>query len=130
MNQTSRKKLATAHDELQLLANAVDKIYPIQVICGVRDEKDQNEAKKNGKSEKEYPESKHNINFKAGRFKAHAIDCVPDTDRNPATIDWNDIKEFEKMCLVFEQVADDLGIKIRLGRDFKFKDFPHFELKE
>lgn len=128
MNERSKLKLASAHDDLQLLANAVDREYPIQVICGVRSEKDQNEAKKNGKSEKPYPESKHNINPKAGRFKSHAIDCVPDPDRNPATLDWEDVLEFEKMCLIFEQKADELDIKIRLGRDFKFKDYPHIEL--
>lgn len=129
MNDTSRRKLATAHDDLQLLANAVDKVLPIQVICGVRGEKEQNEAQKTGKSEKNYPDSKHNLNPNAGRFKSHAIDCVPDPDRNPATIDWHDTLEFEKMCLVFEQKADELNIKIRLGRDFKFKDYPHFELR-
>lgn len=128
MNDTSKRKLATAHDDLQLLANAVDKVYPIQVICGVRSEKEQNDAKKNGKSEKAYPESKHNINPKAGRFKSHAIDCVPDPDRNPATLDWKDFDEFNLMCEVFEQKADELGIRIRLGRDFKFKDYPHIEL--
>jgi peptidoglycan L-alanyl-D-glutamate endopeptidase CwlK len=128
MNKTSLKKLATAHDELQMLAHAVDKVYPIQVICGERDEKAQNEAVKIGASKLKFPNSKHNINQAVGRFKSHAIDCVPDPDKNPATIEWNEIDEFEKMCLVFEQKADELNIKIRLGRDFKFKDYPHCEL--
>ena len=128
MNDTSKRKLATAHNDLQLLANAVDKIFPIQVTCGERNAKEQNTAKKNGKSELGYPNSKHNINLKAGRRKAWAIDCVPDPDRNPATLDWNDIAQFEIMCATFEQVADELDIKIRLGRDFKFVDLPHVEL--
>lgn len=128
MNATSLKKLKTCHDDLQMIAHAVDKLYPIQVICGERSEKDQNEAKKHGKSELEYPNSKHNINPSKGRFKSWAMDIVPDPDRNPATLDWNDVAEFEKMLLVVEQVADGYNIPIRLGRDFSFKDWPHVEL--
>lgn len=128
MNNTSKLKLATAHDDLQMLAHAVDRECPIQVICGARNEKDQNAAKKTGKSELEYPNSKHNINPNCGRFKSHAIDCVPDPDRSAATIDWDNVKEFEKMCEMFEKKADELSIKIRLGRDFKMRDLPHIEL--
>lgn len=129
MNKTSLKKLATAHDDLQMLAHAVDKVYPIQVICGERTEKEQEEAYKSGASKKHFPESKHNVNLKAGRRKSHAIDCVPDPDKNPATLDWDNENEFKTMCLVFEQVADNLDIKIRLGRDFSFKDYPHIEIR-
>jgi peptidoglycan LD-endopeptidase CwlK len=122
VNTTSLNKLKTADKRLITLAMAVDSVYPIQVICGHRNEADQNEACKNGKSEKKWPDSKHN------KKPALAIDCVPDPDRNPATLDWNDDKAFEAMCLVFEQVADDLEIKIRLGRDFSFVDKPHIEI--
>lgn len=128
MNQLSIKKLRTCHADLQLLAHAVDKVYPIQVICGERNEKDQEAAYKSGASKKHYPESKHNVNYKANRFKSHAMDIVPDPDRNPATLDWKDILEFEKMLLIVEQKADELDIKIRLGRDFSFRDMPHVEL--
>lgn len=61
-----------------------------------------------------------------------AADFVPDPDRNPATLNWDDTIEFEKMCLVFEQKADELDIKIRLGRDMNLghgrRDYPHVEL--
>lgn len=101
---------------------AVDAVYPIQVICGHRGKEEQNEAAKNGKSELKWPNSKHN------KTPAEALDFVPDPDRNPATISWMDLKEFEIACLVFESKAEELGLKIRLGRDFKAKDFPHIEL--
>jgi hypothetical protein len=129
MNNTSKRKLATAHSDLQLLAHAVDKVFPIQVICGERNKIEQEKAVISGASKLNYPNSKHNINPSKGRFKSHAIDCVPDPDNNPATLDWGDIESFEQMCLVFEQKADELGIPIRLGRDFKFKDYPHIELR-
>lgn len=128
MNETSKKKLATCHDDLQLLANAVDGVFPIQITCGERGEKEQNEAFEKGNSKKKFPESKHNLNPEKGRFKSHALDAVPDPDRNPRTLDWKDLNAFAIMCEVFSQKADELDIKIRLGKDFKFRDWPHIEL--
>lgn len=101
---------------------AVDLVYPIQCVCGERNKEDQDLAFEQGNSKLKYPESKHN------KKPSHAGDFVPDPDRNPKTISWADLKEFEIMCLVFEAEAEKLDIKIRLGRDFKFKDFPHIEL--
>lgn len=129
MNNTSLIKLKTCDYRLILLAHEVDKRFPIQIICGERNEKDQEHAYQNGMSKLRFPNSKHNINKEQGRAKSHALDAVPDPDNNPATLNWNDIEAFELMCLTFEQVADELGVKIRLGRDFKFKDFPHIELR-
>lgn len=122
MNQTSIKKLNTCHPDLIRLASAVDLRYPIQVICGHRNLVEQNEAVARGNSKLMYPMSKHN------KIPSRAMDIVPDPDKNPATIDFNDIKEFEKMCKIIEEVAKELGIKVRLGKHFKFKDYPHVEL--
>ena len=128
MNKTSLDKLSTCHPDLIKLAHAVNEVYPIQIICGVRGEKEQNEALERGASKKKFPESKHNINPGKGRYQSHALDAVPDPDRNPATIDWKNLEAFAIMCEVFAQKADELGIKIRQGRYFKFRDFPHQEL--
>ena len=121
MNKTSLKKLSTAMKELQTLAHEVDSTYPIQVICGERGEEDQRKAYEAGMSKLKFPNSAHN------KHPSHAIDCIPDPDRNPGTADFGDIEEFEKMCKHFEAAAEKLGIKIILGRDFRFKDFPHIE---
>jgi peptidoglycan L-alanyl-D-glutamate endopeptidase CwlK len=122
MNKTSLAKLSTCHSDIIRLAEAVDKVFPVQCICGYRNESEQNKAFQSGYSKLKYPNSKHN------KKPSLAGDFVPDPDNNPATLDWNDIEAFELMCLTFEQKADELGIKIRLGRDFKFKDYPHCEL--
>jgi peptidoglycan L-alanyl-D-glutamate endopeptidase CwlK len=122
VNTTSLNKLKTAHPDLVKLAMAVDEIYPIQCICGHRTNEDQQKALEAGNSKLPPGKSKHN------RLPSLAIDCVPDPDRNPKTISWADLKEFEIMCLTFESKAEELGIKIRLGRDFRIKDFPHIEL--
>ena len=122
MNQASHDKLKECHPDLVRLMLRVDQIYPIHVICGFRGEKDQNHAFENKKSKLQYPNSKHN------KRPSLAVDVVPDPDRNAKTISWVDLMAFEIMCLAIESVADDLKIKIRLGRDFSFKDWPHVEL--
>lgn len=122
MNKLSRERLATCHQNIIRLATAVNERYPIQCICGFRNNTDQEKAFKEGKSQLKPGESKHN------KKPSLAADFVPDPDENSKTLDWNDIEEFERMCLVFEQVADELDIKIRLGRDFSFADWPHIEL--
>lgn len=122
MNKTSRDKLATCHPGLIRLAIAVNNVYPIQCICGYRNDADQERAFREGKSKLPPGKSKHN------QRPSLAADFVPDPDRKASTIDWMDVKAFETMCLVFEQKAEELDIKIRLGRDFSLKDYPHIEL--
>ncbi len=122
MNKSSREKLASCHPNIIRLAIAVDLVYPIQCVCGHRSAEEQKKAFDSGHSKLPPGKSKHE------KKPSLAGDFIPDPDRNPATVDWDDTKEFEKMCLVFEQKADEMDIKIRLGRDFKFKDYPHVEL--
>ncbi len=119
MNSSSLKKLATCHPDIQRLAHAVDEVFKIHCVCGYRDFHDQEVAFRSGKSQLKPGESKHN------KKPAMAGDFVPG---DGSKVDWEDIPAFEIMCLTFEQKADELGIKIRLGRDFSFKDYPHFEL--
>jgi len=122
MNADSLKRLKECHPDLVKLMLRVDEIYPIHVICGYRGEADQNKAFLEKRSKLKFPNSKHN------KKPSHAVDLVPDPDRNPKTLSWNDIKAFEIMTHAIESVADDMDIKIRLGRDFSFKDWPHIEL--
>lgn len=123
MNESSLNRLKECHPDLIKLITRVDQIYPVHVICGHRNKEDQNAAFKSNHSKLEYPNSKHNS------FPSLAVDVVPDPDRNPKTISWVDLKAFEIMLLAIEAIAEDQGLKIRLGRDFKFKDWPHVELR-
>jgi peptidoglycan L-alanyl-D-glutamate endopeptidase CwlK len=122
MNTASLNKLKECDKRLVQLIMRVDEFYPVQVICGYRKEADQNKAFAEKKSKLKFPESKHN------KKPSLAVDIVPDPDRSPKTIAWTDLKEFEIMCLAVEAAADELDIKIRLGRDFSFADWPHLEL--
>ena len=40
------------------------------------------------------------------------------------------IRASEEMLRIVEEQASLLGIKVRLGRDFSFRDYPHVELAE
>lgn len=113
----SAKKLGTCAQSLQLLCNEVLQELDITVICGTRGEAEQQEAFKTGKSKLQFPNSKHNS------LPSQAVDIAP------YPVDWNDIKGFENMLTVVERCAEKLNIDIRLGRDFKFRDYPHVELK-
>jgi peptidoglycan L-alanyl-D-glutamate endopeptidase CwlK len=123
MTETSKKRLSECHPDLILLITEVNKIYPIQVICGQRGEVEQNKAFAEKKSKLKFPESKHN------KSPSLAVDIIPDPDFNPKTVDWNQIEAFKVMLFAVELVAKRLKIKIRLGRDFSFKDYPHVELQ-
>lgn len=119
----SLAKLDTCHEDLKKIANELIKQMDIIVICGYRGEREQNDAFINGYSKLQYPRSKHN------QTPSLAMDLAP-YNASKKNIDWNDIPMFSKMCDLIEKIACDLKIKIRLGRDFSFKDWPHVELHD
>jgi peptidoglycan L-alanyl-D-glutamate endopeptidase CwlK len=119
MNTKSMNRLKECHPDLIKLILKVDEIYSVHVICGHRNEADQNKAFDEKKSQLKFPQSKHN------KSPSLAVDIVPG---NGKVISWADLNAFEIMCLTVESMAEEYGIKIRLGRDFSFVDFPHIEL--
>lgn len=114
----SKDKLAECHPDLQRLMEALIKEMDVTILCGFRGEKEQNSAFHSGHSKLQWPRSKHN------RVPSEAVDVAP------FPVDWNNIAEFNKMCTIIERLAKEMGIKIRLGRDFSFKDWPHIELHD
>ena len=112
----SKKRLSQCHPDLQKIVNAVLQEMDIAVLCGYRGEVEQNQAVADKRSKLKYPHSKHN------QLPSRAVDIAP------YPINWNDIERFKEMCLIVEAKAKEFNIKIRLGRDFSFLDFVHFEL--
>lgn len=112
----SKQRLSECHPKLQEIMNEVIKIMDITILCGHRGEEEQNKAFNEGKSQLKYPQSKHN------KKPSLAVDVAP------YPIDWNDLERFNRMCGIIEGIAHMKGIRIRLGRDFSFKDYPHIEL--
>lgn len=108
----SLKNLSECHPDLQRLAYEMRKEIDIEIICGHRGEKEQNEAYARGYSKLKWPNSKHN------KTPSLAFDACP----NP--IDWDDNAGFHRMRSIAVVCAEKLKIKIRLLS----WDLPHIEL--
>jgi len=127
----SKNNLATAHPDLQRLFNEVIKHYDCAVICGYRNQADQDKAYHEGRSKIKYPNGKHN------KQPSQAVDVVPWFSNKP-NIRWNDKEKFYHFGGYVMAVADQLGINLRWGgnwdsddelKDQTFFDLPHFELR-
>ena len=70
-SERSKKNLATCHIDLQLICYELLKHFDHSVVCGYRNEEDQNMAFKSGNSWVKYPDSKHNL------IPSMAVDLQP-----------------------------------------------------
>ena len=68
--------------------------------------------------------NKSNHQVKSDNF-GHAIDFVPYVN---GTLDWNTGSNFSSIANHIKNTANNLGIKISWGGNWKFKDLPHIEL--
>lgn len=122
---SSRAKLAQAHPKLQLLFNTADqwmsrrKLLELTILCTHRGEAEQRQAKRDGNSTLDWPNSKHNT------LPSNA------TDASLWPIDWKDHERFFIMAGYLLAVADFLKIDINVGALWKkFPDLPHVELTD
>ena len=129
--KSSAANLAECHPDLRAIFNEVIKTRDCSVICGHRNEADQNAAVLAGNSKLSFPKSKHN------KTPSMAADVVP------YPIDWEDSLRFARFAGYVEGVALMLRARgrishgIRWGGDWdqdgyssdnSFNDLPHFEL--
>lgn len=118
-SKSSLDKLATCDVRLQKVFSIVAQVMDCTIICGHREEEEQNRAYAIGKSQLQYPDSTHNSKPSKG------------VDAAPYPIDWNGINDFYKLAGLVLGIAECLGIKIKWGGDFKsLKDYCHFEIIE
>lgn len=115
-SRRSLANLATCDERLQRLARAaiVNSPHDFTVICGHRNEADQNRAFDEGKSRLRWPNSAHN------RTPSLAFDFVN------YPVDWGKVHEFMAINSHIQQVARDLGIELRPRIDW---DLGHIQLK-
>ena len=113
----STERLAQAHPDLQHLFNEVIKTIDCSVLCGYRGKEEQEAAYRDGNSKLHFPDSKHN------HLPSLAVDVAP------YPINWQNIERFKTFGAFVKKTAEELGITIRWGGDFKtWKDYPHYEL--
>lgn len=129
----SQQKLNSCHLDLQTIFFYVIQGYDNTIVCGHREEKEQNEAFAAGYSQLQYPDSKHNL------YPSMAVDAVPYEVNH---LDWSKTQS-AAFAFYVKGVADMLyryGVinhHIRCGVDWdkdndvddtKFWDGSHFEL--
>lgn len=126
-SENSQQKIQTIHADLKLIVLRGIKVFDFSITSGYRDKKTQNALFLVGKSQLEYPKSKHN----------HEPALAFDAD--PYPIDYKDLNRYYFMAGLFKGIASELNIKLRWGGDWnsnndfkdnKFNDLGHFELVE
>ena len=125
-SRVSLARLATCDSRLQSVCHAAIERIDFTVLCGFRNERDQNDAFERGFSKVKWPNGRHN------KMPSQAVDLAP------YPINWSDIDRFKALAMVMLDEAKALGVKLRWGGDFnrnglsddKFGDMPHFEIDQ
>ena len=128
-SKESIEQLNTCHPDLQILFIEVIKYWDCKIICGSRNEEEQDKAFAEGKSKLQFPFSNHN------KLPSDAVDAIPYPinweNKNP-----KDLARWYAFAGFVLGVASQKGIEIRWGGDWdsdkdfkdqKFDDLPHFE---
>lgn len=116
-SKKSLEKLATCDRRLYDICSEAIKHYDFVIICGHRNEEEQNRAFTAGKSKLKWPNSKHNS------LPSLAIDLAP------YPINWDNIESFKILGQVMLQSAAKLNIPLEWGGNWEhFPDFVHFQL--
>lgn len=134
-SEISLKRLATCHQDLQVIFNIVIDHFDCVVLEGHRGKEDQEKAFKAGKSQNHWPDGKHNS------MPSMAVDVAPyDT---LLKVNWDNTRRFYYFGGFVMGVAKMLKLQgkithtVRYGGDWdqdtevtdqKFNDLVHFEL--
>lgn len=133
--KSSREKLETCHPDLIRIFHEISKYHDTTILCGHRNEYEQQDAFDKGYSGVQFPNSKHN------QKPSVAIDAAP------YPVDWEDIERFcyfaGKVRFIADRLFREGEITHELGwggdwdrdecmRDDKerkaLRDYPHYEL--
>lgn len=116
-SRKSKSQLASCDCRLQFLMNKAIEVYDFSVLCGYRNQEDQDKAYEEGFSKVMYPNGRHN------KKPSLAVDLAP------YPINFEDITRFKELAWLIKGLAAAYGIEIKWGGDFKgFPDWGHFEL--
>lgn len=139
LSKTGQERLATCHPDLQRLMNEAIKFVDFVVVFGHRTIAEQQELYAQGRTKPgSIVTDKDGVKNKSmhNHSPSLAIDIAPFNDKT-APIDWSDTHRFSVLWGRVQQIAAQMGIKVRWGCDWdgdgkiseeKFKDFPHIEL--
>lgn len=115
----AKARLETCHPALKAVIYRACELSPIPftVLCGHRNQQDQEAAFAAGTTKLHWPNGNHNAE------PSNAVDLAP------LPIDWKNLHAFAMLAGVVLSSARLLGVKLGWGGDWvTFKDYPHFEL--
>lgn len=132
---TSKSRLETCDRRLQLILHDAIEVVDFTIIVGHRNREDQDQAVREGRSQKPWPTGNHNS------LPSRAVDIAPVYYDGVMKIDWNDLIAFGRVMGVVHACAHMRGIRLRFGLDWdgdfrsvnrdpdeSFLDAPHIEL--
>lgn len=115
----SLKERETLHPDLQKVVDETAEEINCTLLCGHRNQKDQDAAFAKGNSKLKWPDSRHNT------WPSEAVDIVP------YPLDWKNIKAFKQLAEKVKEAAGKVNVEIEWGGDWKnFRDYPHYQLKK
>lgn len=127
----SARRLSECDPRLQIVFNEVIKIFDCAITEGHRPKETQDSYYKQGKSDVQWPNSKHNS------APSKAVDCVPCIG---GKVDYGDkINRYFAGIVYAVAAMKGVPIKIRWGGDWdsdydftdqKFNDLVHYEIKD
>ena len=119
-SRRSINRLQGVHPKIVAILFLMAKEMDLTIVEGVRSEERQAQLFATGFSKVQYPNSKHNV--EPGEKFARAVDVVP------ADTFFKSIERFEEMGVLLKKCAAELGVSVRWGGDWNWKDYAHFEL--
>ncbi len=124
LGEQSIRQLDTCHPKLVRLITEVDRrlskrrVLDLTVVCGHRGQIAQEQAFKDGNSEKHWPDSRHNT------LPSTAVDLAP------YPINRKDAELFMFLAGYVLAVANDIDIEIDVGALWHKRDRPHIQLTD
>jgi len=115
--KASLERLATCDERLQRVFNRVIQLVDCSILCGFRNQADQDKAFQDGFSKLKWPHGKHNKN------PSLAVDAM----RYP--IDWKDEEGNRAFAQLVKEAAKAEGVELEWGGDWAWKDPDHYEVK-
>jgi len=123
-SRRSLLQLESCHIVLQRLMKRVIERTDFSVICGFRNQQEQDKAYADGRSKLKWPHSKHNTS------PSLAVDVIP------FPVDWDDIDRFKELAAVVKEEwslmteTERLRYELVWGGDWAtFRDLPHWEIR-
>lgn len=119
LNPGSISKLEECDKRLQAILKTAAQTEAFLVLCGFRNQAEQDKVFSEGKSKVKWPNGMHN------QYPSKAVDLAP------IPLDWSDKDAFYRLGGKIMAIAQQLGVRIRWGATFDtLKDLGHFELVE